>query len=89
MPVGRTICSTMLFAFARSHGPGVADTRTIWPTRSRNSWNFSGRLSIADGRRKPWSTSVVLREKSPSYIPPTWGIVWWDSSTKVTKSSGK
>ena len=39
--------------------------------------------------RKPWSTSVSLRERSPSYMPPSWGTVWCDSSTKTTKSDGK
>ncbi len=55
----------------------------------RNSWKVCGRLSIALGSRKPNSTSVCLRERSPSYMPPIWGTVWWDSSMKQTKSSGK
>ena len=55
----------------------------------RNSSNVCGRLSIALGSRKPKSTSVDLRERSPSYMPPICGTVWWDSSMKQTKSSGK
>ena len=35
------------------------------------------------------STSVCLRERSPSYMPPICGTVWCDSSMKQTKSSGK
>ena len=89
IPVGRTICSTIRFAVPRSNSPGVAESITSWPTLGRNSSNFSGRLSSAEGSRKPKSTSVCLRERSPSYMPPIWGTVWCDSSTKVTKSSGK
>ena len=40
--------------------PGVADRNTTWPTRSMNSSKRSGRLSAADGRRKPCSISVLL-----------------------------
>jgi hypothetical protein len=43
--------------------------------RASNSSNFSGRLSSADGRRKPYSTSVVLRDRSPLYMPPSWPII--------------
>ena len=56
---------------------------------ARNSSKRSGRLSSADGSRKPKSTSVCLRERSPSYMPPICGTVWCDSSTKTTKSFGK
>src|SRR5206468_1999564 len=69
--------------------PGVADTNTSCGTLARNSSKRSGRLSSADGRRKPKSTRVCLRERSPSYIPPICGTVWCDSSTKTTKSEGK
>ena len=89
IPVGRTICSTVRVDSAFSNWPGVAETITRRGTRSRNSSNLSGRLSIAEGRRKPKSIRVDLRERSPSYMPPICGIVWWDSSTKTTKSSGK
>ncbi len=54
-----------------------------------NSANFSGRLSSALGRRKPYSTSTVLRDVSPSYMPPICGMVAWLSSTMSRKSSGK
>ena len=56
-------------------------TKIICGVRSMNSAKFSGRLSNADGSRKPCSTSVSFRERSPSYIPPTCGSVTWDSST--------
>ena len=32
---------------------GVADRKTTWLTLSTNSWKRNGRLSIADGSRKP------------------------------------
>ena len=51
--------------------------------RSSHSSNWSGRLSSADGSRKPYSTSVFLRDWSPWYIARTCGIVWWLSSTIV------
>ena len=47
---------------------------------SSNSSNLSGRLSSALGRRKPYSTSVSLRARSPRYIAWTCGTVWCDSS---------
>jgi hypothetical protein len=37
----------------------------------------SGRLSMQDGRRKPYSASVALRRKSPRYMPPICGTVTW------------
>ena len=89
MPVGRTICSTIFEEWLRSNSPGVADTNTIWGVFWRNSSNVWGRLSSADGSRKPKSTSVCLRERSPSNMPPICGTVWCDSSMKQTKSSGK
>ena len=67
----------------------MAETNTSWGVMERNSWKVCGRLSIALGRRNPKSTSVFLRERSPSYMPPICGTVWWDSSMKQTKSSGK
>ena len=79
----------MVFEWRSSYAPGVAETKTIWLTLPRNSSKRSGRLSIADGSRKPKSTSVCLRERSPSYMPPICGTVWCDSSMKTTKSSGK
>ena len=58
-------------------------------TRSSNSSKLSGRLSSADGRRKPYSTSVFLRARSPRYIPRTCGTVWWLSSTMISASFGQ
>ena len=79
----------MTFERESSNGPGVADTKTSCFTFPRNSSKRSGRLSSAEGSRKPKSMSVCLRERSPSYMPPSCGTVWCDSSTKQTKSSGK
>ena len=89
IPVGRTICSTIRPECSRSYWPGVADTNTICGVIERNSSNVCGRLSSAEGSRKPYSTRVVLRERSPSCMPPICGTVWCDSSMKQTKSSGK
>ena len=89
-PVGRITCSTTSpFVFSNSYFPGVADRYTFCPTRSKNSGNLSGRLSIALGKRKPCSTSVRLREASPSNIAPICGTVTWLSSITTKKSSGK
>ena len=63
-----------------SYLPGVADTKIICGASCSHSSNFSGRLSSADGRRKPYSTSVSLRERSPLYMAPSCGMVWWLSS---------
>ena len=52
----------------------------VWPIRSRNSSQRNGRLSIALGSRKPWSTRLRLRDMSPSYMPPICGTATWDSS---------
>ncbi len=53
-PVGRMICSTTTPCdLESSYGPGVADTKTTCPTRASHSSKFNGRLSSADGRRKP------------------------------------
>ena len=53
MPVGRTICSTTRVECARSYWPGVAETNSICGVIDRNSSKVCGRLSSADGRRKP------------------------------------
>ena len=53
IPVGRTICSTTLPEWAFSYLPGVAETNTSVGVIARNSSNFCGRLSSADGSRKP------------------------------------
>jgi hypothetical protein len=53
----------------------VADTKIVESRRASNSSNCSGRLSSADGSRKPNSTSVLLRDWSPLYIARSCGIV--------------
>ena len=74
-PVGRMICSTTTPCESRSSkSPGVAERLIICGTSDMNSSNWSGRLSSADGRRKPYSTSVSLRARSPLYIPPICGM---------------
>ena len=45
--------------------------------------SVSGRLSMQEGRRKPYSASVDLRRKSPRYMAPIWRMVTWLSSTKT------
>ena len=88
-PVGRTICSTTCDDTSSSYGLGVAERNTTWFTFSTNSSKRSGRLSIADGSRNPCSTSVSLRDRSPSYWPCSCGTVTCDSSSTTRKSSGK
>ena len=83
------ICSATWVEWRSSNADGVADTNITWWARSRNSSNRSGRLSSADGSRNPYSTSVCLRDRSPSYMPPICGTVWCDSSMTIRKSSGK
>ena len=69
--------------------PASPRRRSSASRAARHSSNLSGRLSSALGRRKPNSTSVSLRERSPLYIAPICGTVWCDSSTTSRKSSGK
>ena len=83
------ICSTTRVEFCSSNVPGVAETSTTCGTRCTNSSKRSGRLSSADGSRKPCSTSCSLRLRSPSYMPPICGTVLCDSSMKTMKSPGK
>ena len=73
-----------------------ARTDRAWPRRRRSGSaslrtpsNASGRLSIALGRRNPYSTSVSLRARSPPHMARTCGMVWCDSSTTRSKSFGK
>ena len=40
-----------LCSFSKS--PGVAETKTVVPIMERNSSNFNGRLSNAEGKRNP------------------------------------
>ena len=54
-----------------------------------NSSNRNGRLSIADGSRKPCSTSVSLRERSPSNWPCSCGIATCDSSSDAQPVVGE
>jgi len=54
-----------------------------------NSGNCKGRLSSADGRRNPCSTRTFFLELSPLNMPRICGILWWDSSIIIRKSSGK
>ena len=75
--------------WSRSNGPGVAETNTSCLVIDMNSSNVWGRLSSALGSRKPYSTSVVLRERSPSYMAPIWGTVWCDSSMKHDEVVGE
>jgi hypothetical protein len=49
----------------------------------------SGRLSMQEGRRKPYSASVALRRKSPRYMPPICGTVTWLSSANTSALSGR
>ena len=72
-----------------SYGPGVAETKIICGASASHSSKRSGRLSSADGRRKPYSTSVSLRERSPLYMPPICGTVTWLSSTTSSASFGR
>ncbi len=51
IPVGRTICSTIRFADARSNSPGVADTITIWPIRLEEL--LEAKRPVVEGRRQP------------------------------------
>ena len=61
-PVGRITCSVKTPPVRSiSHGPGVAETCTVWGRMASHSSNLSGRLSMAEGRRKPYSARVNLR----------------------------
>ncbi len=73
-------CSTTWFECSSSNALGVAETNTVWETRSTNSSKRSGRLSFAEGRRNPCSTRTSLRERSPAYCPCSWGTATWLSS---------
>ena len=52
-PVGRITCSTICPDRVVSYSPGVAETYTTWWIFCSNSSNFRGRLSKAQGSRKP------------------------------------
>mmetsp|Transcript_13021 Transcript_13021/g.44061 ORF Transcript_13021/g.44061 Transcript_13021/m.44061 type:complete len:379 (-) Transcript_13021:394-1530(-) len=79
-------CSGPPSLHARSQCPGVADTMTHCPTRDQNSDPVRGRLSSADGRRKPCFTRFVLRVRSAACMAWTCDAVTWDSSTMSSQS---
>ena len=54
-----------LLAVRISYGEGVADMKMHWLMRPSTSSNCSGRLSRALGSRKPCSTRMSLRDRSP------------------------
>ncbi len=88
-PVGRMTCSAMLVLCSNSNGPGVAESMMVWPVLATNSSKRNGRLSRAEGKRNPCSTSVSLRDRSPAYWPCSWGTATWLSSSTTRKSFGK
>ena len=75
--------------FSNSYSPGVALTNMDCPTIFSNSLKFKGRLSIALGSLKPYSTKFIFLLLSPPYIPEICGMVTWLSSTTHKKSLGK
>src|SRR3546814_8038385 len=88
-PVGRITCSVKTPPVrCSSHGPGVAETNTDSGRIRSHSSNLSGRLSMQEGRRKPYSARVDLRAKSPLNMPPICGTVTWLSSTISSALSG-
>ena len=61
-PVGRITCSAKTPpAWSISQAEGVAETKTDCGRIASHSSNFSGRLSMQEGRRKPCSARVNLR----------------------------
>ena len=74
-PKGEASRRPFRIADSRAYGPGVADTKIVWPARSSHSLNVSGRLSSADGSRNPNATSTSFRDRSPWYMPRIWGTV--------------
>ncbi len=87
-PVGLINCSTIFFLdLSISHCCGVAERNKDWGILGQNSSALSGRLSKAEGIRKPKSISVCFRDLSPRYIPLICGTVIWDSSITTRKSS--
>jgi hypothetical protein len=68
-PVGRITCSAKTPpACSSSHAAGVAETAMVCGRIMSHSSKRSGRLSMQEGRRKPYSASVALRRKSPRYM---------------------
>jgi hypothetical protein len=68
---------------------GVAETNTVCGISFSNSSNFSGRLSSAEGRRKPKSTRLVLARAVALEHAADCGIVTCDSSTNMSASGGR
>src|SRR3977135_1540393 len=88
-PVGRITCSTNTPPLSfNSHALGVADTATDCGRIMSHSSKRSGRLSMQEGSRKPYSASVALRRKSPLNMPPICGTVTWLSSANTSALSG-
>ena len=88
-PVGRMICSVNTPPVCSiSHFAGVAETKTDCGRMASHSSNFRGRLSMQDGSRNPCSASVILRLKSPLYMPPICGMDTWLSSANTIALSG-
>mmetsp|Transcript_3835 Transcript_3835/g.7426 ORF Transcript_3835/g.7426 Transcript_3835/m.7426 type:complete len:212 (+) Transcript_3835:698-1333(+) len=89
-PVGRTISSVTdgdMPHKRSTSAPGVAEMSTACGTRAQNSALVSGRLSSADGRRKPCATRLRLRWWSPANMAEICGAVMWHSSTRSSQSS--
>src|SRR3989339_708785 len=84
--VGLIICSTTCLELFFSKAAGVAEVKIIELVLFRNSSNFNGRLSSAEGKRKPYSIKVFFRDLSPSYMPRICGTAICDSSIMVKKS---
>ena len=70
-------------------GAGVAETKMVCGLTASHSSKRSGRLSSAEGRRKPYSTRVSLRERSPLNIAPTCGTLTCDSSITSSELAGR
>jgi hypothetical protein len=89
-PVGRMTCSAKTPPVCSiSQAAGRGRDATVCGRIASHSSKRSGRLSMQDGRRKPYSASVALRRKSPRYMPPICGMVTWLSSTKSSALSGR
>ena len=89
-PVGRMTCSAKTppdcsSLPAAGCGGNGRPFEAAWRSHSSKR---SGRLSMQDGSRNPYSASVALRRKSPRYMPPICGTVTWLSSTKTSALSG-
>ena len=88
-PVGRIILLNLSLAHTFLIIARVAETYTNWGIRSLKFIEAQGRLSRHDGKRKPCSVSVILRERCPlhAYLDLRDGNM--ASSMKHRKSVGK